>query len=166
MKVLKGILRIMSWCVYAIILITIAIASPMVAGYKPVVVLSSSMEPEYPVGSVTYYKEVSFEEISVGDAITFNLGEESLATHRVVEIDEENRTFVTKGDHNESNDSNPISYTSVRGETVDIAINYAGYFIMHVQTWKVMIPCGVILLLDIISTSDRNKNKKFKENEV
>lgn len=164
MKVLKGILRIMTWCVYAIILIAVAIASPMVAGYKPVVVLSGSMEPEYPVGSVTYYKEASFEEISVGDAITFDLGEDSLATHRVVEINESDQTFVTKGDNNETNDANPVAYTSVQGKTVDLAIDYAGYFVMYIQTWQVIVPCGAILLLDIVLTSDNGKKKKSKEN--
>lgn len=155
MKVLLGILKTLSCLVYIIIFIALAIASPLLFGYKPVVVLSGSMLPDYPVGSVTYYKQVDFDEIEVGDVITFDLGEDSLATHRVIEINEATQEFTTKGDNNETNDSSPVSYTEVQGETVNLVIPYAGYFICYVQNWYVIAVCAVILILDLIFTKEK-----------
>ena len=71
MKILKNLFNILSWIVYIAIFCYILIVAPMVAGYKPVVVLSGSMEPTYHVGSVIYYKSTSFADIQEGDAVTF-----------------------------------------------------------------------------------------------
>lgn len=67
MKIIKGLVSIASWVVYACIICYLLIASPMIAGYKPVVVLSGSMEPTYHVGSVIYYKHLPFADIQVGE---------------------------------------------------------------------------------------------------
>lgn len=159
MKVLLGILKTLSCVVYLIIFIALAIASPMLFGYKPVVILSGSMLPEYTVGGVTYYKEAEFSEITVGDVITFDLGSDSLATHRVVEIDDDTQAFTTKGDNNETNDANPISYMEVQGKTVDFAIPYAGYFVSYVQNWYVIGICAFVLVLDMLLAKDEKEEK-------
>ena len=52
MNVLKQLFNILSWPVYLCIAGYLLIAAPMLAGYRPVVVLSGSMEPTFPVGSV------------------------------------------------------------------------------------------------------------------
>ena len=54
MNVLKQLFNILSWPVYLCIAGYLLIAAPMLAGYRPVVVLSGSMEPAFPVGSVIY----------------------------------------------------------------------------------------------------------------
>lgn len=55
------------------------------------------MEPYYHVGSIVFVdKHVTPEEIQVGDPITFHLENGAVATHRVIEIDEEAREFTTK----------------------------------------------------------------------
>ena len=71
MKTAKFITNILTAIVYVCIIGFLAIAAPMVLGYHPVVVLSGSMEPTYHVGSVIYYKATPFEQINVGDPITF-----------------------------------------------------------------------------------------------
>ena len=110
MNVLKQLFNILSWPVYLCIAGYLLIAAPMLAGYRPVVVLSGSMEPAFPVGSVIYYKAASFEQIQEGDPITFHAGEDgSLVTHRVVEKQELSRDFITRGDANETADPNPVS---------------------------------------------------------
>lgn len=159
MKVLLGILKTLSCVVYAVIIVALAIAAPMLFGYNPVIVLSGSMLPDYPVGSITYYKSADFSDIEIGDAITFDLGEESLATHRVVEINETAQEFTTKGDNNETQDTNPVSYTEVQGKTVDLAIPYAGYFIAFVKSWYVIGICAFILIMDLIFTKDKKEKK-------
>ena len=108
MKIVKGLVGIASGIVYACILCYLLIASPMIAGYKPVVVLSGSMEPTYHVGSVIYYKHTAFANIQVGDTITFRAGTDGMVTHRVTSKSELSRTFTTKGDANPSEDPSPV----------------------------------------------------------
>ena len=90
-----------------------------IVGFTPYAVLSGSMEPAFHVGSLIYVKSVDPEDIKVGDAITFRLsGEDTAATHRVIEIDRENQCFYTKGDANETPDASPVPYSSVLGRAV------------------------------------------------
>ncbi|MDD4849236.1 MAG: signal peptidase I [Gemmiger sp.] len=157
MRIVSGIVRVMSWLVYLVIVLSLLIAAPILFGYKPIVVLSGSMEPAYPVGSITYYKQTAFENIAVGDAITFQIGESSLATHRVVAVNAEDQTFTTKGDHNDTEDATPVAYTGVQGKTVKFAIPYAGQYIAAVQHWYIIVACGLILLLDMLLSPERKK---------
>ena len=87
---------------------------PRLMGYGIYEVVSGSMEPEIPVGSVVYVKAARPEEVEAGDVIAFNKGG-SVITHRV----EENRyvegEFITKGDANAENDMNPVGYQELIG---------------------------------------------------
>jgi len=74
MRLFAGIAKMLSWLVYAAIFAALAIAAPILFGYRPVAVLSGSMEPAYPVGSIIYYKAADFNEINAGDAVTFKIG--------------------------------------------------------------------------------------------
>ena len=47
-------------------------------------VISGSMEPDYPVGSLIYVKECDPSEVEVGEVITFVLSNKTPATHRVI----------------------------------------------------------------------------------
>lgn len=155
MKVLSGIFRGLACIVYLVIILSLLIAAPLLLGNKPVVVLSGSMEPKYPVGSVTYYKKSAFEDIAVGDAITFQIGDNSLATHRVTAIDTVDQTFTTKGDNNDTEDAVAVSYDEVRGKTAAIAIPFAGYFVNYVQRWYVLVTCGGVLVLDMLLSPEK-----------
>ena len=74
----------------ACVLLAVALAAPRVLGLTPFVVLSGSMEPTYPVGSLVYVRSVDASELRVGDPVTFTLeGREAVATHRVIEVDAE-----------------------------------------------------------------------------
>ena len=151
MKVIRVILNILSWPVYLCIAVGLLIAAPMVAGYRPVVVLSGSMEPTYHVGSIIYYKEASFEQIAQGDPITFHAEEGgTLITHRVVEKSEINREFVTKGDANKTVDPNPVSYGNVAGKTSKLTIPYAGYLITIGRKPIVMAILAMILVMGML----------------
>lgn len=157
MKVLRGFLKVLSCAVYLMVVLALGLVAPILFGYQPAVVLSGSMEPDYPVGSVTYYQYAEFDEIAVGDVITFTLGTDSLATHRVVEIDQTAQTFVTKGDSNDSNDQNAVAYSEVQGKTVSVVIPWVGYFVVYAQSWQVIAIGGAILVLDLIFSKDTKK---------
>ena len=88
MEILKKIFGVLSIICYVCIGTLLCIELPWVFGYKPEVVLSGSMTPLFPEGSVIYYKYVPFESIQEGDVITFVSGE-AVITHRVVGVDSE-----------------------------------------------------------------------------
>ncbi len=72
-------------------------------GRAPVWVLTESMEDTIPRKSFILIRQVSSEEVKVGDIITFYSSDPALGgalnTHRVVGIREDSGNFVTKGDH-------------------------------------------------------------------
>ena len=109
------------------ILLAVPLTVPKLFGYQLYGVLSGSMEPVFPVGSVVYVKEAKAEDGKVGDPITFKMSAESdvVATHRVTAIDDVNRVFTTKGDANEFEDSTPISFDRLIGKAV-FCIPYLG----------------------------------------
>ena len=90
---------------------------PRLMGYNIYEVVSGSMEPEIPVGSVIYVKAAEPETVEAGDIIAF-VQNGSVITHRV----EENRyvegEFVTKGDANSKEDMEPVKYGSLEGKVV------------------------------------------------
>ena len=116
MNVLKQLFNILSWPVYLCIVGYLLIAAPMLAGYRPVVVLSGSMEPTYPTGALIYVKDVKPQDVKVGDPITFVLNEElTVATHRVIEVNTADGWFRTQGDANDSPDGSPVLFENLIG---------------------------------------------------
>ena len=87
---------------------------PRLFGYEIYEVVSGSMEPEIPVGSVVYVAAVPPEEIQAEDVIAFRSGQ-TIITHRVVTNRMLDGEFVTKGDANEQEDMNSVPYDSLIG---------------------------------------------------
>lgn len=152
MKILKRIFSVLSIICYVCIGTLLCIELPWVFGYKPEVVLSGSMTPLYPEGSVIYYKYVPFESIQEDDVITFVSGD-AVITHRVVEIDSESQTFRTKGDANPSIDSGSVSYSAVKGKVQRVVLPYFGYAIRFIQEhyWILAVVAAILFLGMIIS---------------
>lgn len=158
MRYIKQFFDILSWPVYLCIAAFLLIAAPLAVGNHPVVVLSGSMEPAYPVGSVIYYKSASPDDISAGDPITFRAGEDgALITHRVVEKREITREFVTKGDANETADPSPVSYALVVGKASGWAIPYAGYLVTFGKKPAVIAIMAGILFLGMLADFSESK---------
>ena len=90
-----------------LILLLAAFGGVRLAGLTPYMVTSGSMEPEYPVGSLIYVKDVPPEEIVEGDVITFRLTDgRTVATHQVYEVDREQEQFRTQGINNRDSEGN------------------------------------------------------------
>ena len=100
--------------ILAVFVLCLPITAPRIFGYEIYNVLSGSMEPAIPVGSVIYVEKVEPSQVEVDDVIAFHDGE-SVIAHRVVT----NRTslgeFVTKGDANDVEDFDPIPYDALIG---------------------------------------------------
>ncbi len=87
---------------------------PRFMGYEIYNVVSGSMEPEIPVGSVIYVEEAVPEEVQEGDVIAF-WSNDSVVAHRVVKNKMVEGAFVTKGDANAEEDMNDIDYEALVG---------------------------------------------------
>lgn len=117
----------------AAIMVAFLLVGVRLLGVEAYAVLSGSMEPTYPTGSLIYVKPVSPEAIREGDPITFVLNEDLVvATHRVVTVDEENRSFITKGDANDAVDGAPVRFENLLGKPV-FCIPLLGYVAAYVR---------------------------------
>lgn len=112
-------------------------------------VISGSMEPEYPVGSLIYVKEVDPSEIEVGDVITYVLPNDMPSTHRVIGVDAANQHFFTKGDANDISDGAPVHFKNLIGTPVFKIplLGYVAYYIQHPPGMYIAIAVGAILLI-------------------
>lgn len=149
---LKKICGILS----GIILLILAVLAglliiPKFMGYEEMAVLTGSMEPNYPVGSLIFVKEIEPDQLEVGDVITYRLDSDTVVTHRIVEIDKEVQTVTTKGDANSSNDGSPVPYSEIVGKA-HFKIPYLGYVSMNIKTPKgIMAICGVLIAIILLT---------------
>ena len=118
-----GIVIIMLVIVFCLILIL-----PKQFGYQVYNVVSGSMEPEIPVGSMIFVENTAPEEVAAGQIIAFEAGG-SVVSHRVVENRNAAGEFVTKGDANDTEDINTIPYDSLIGR-VAYHVPRIGQFMM------------------------------------
>ncbi len=90
---------------------------PSVFGYKPFMVLSGSMETEIHKGDLIITKIIEPETLKIEDVIAFRDAEGTVTTHRIKDIVENDGEtyFITKGDNNNSQDQNLVSYDDVEG---------------------------------------------------
>jgi len=119
------------------------------AGYKPVVVYSGSMEPGLSVGTLAFVESVPAESVRVGDVITFGDPHQPgrLVTHRIVETAETPEgelAFRTKGDANLNRDPWAIALPNEAGRLA-FDVPYVGYALWYAKTREVRM--GLILLV-------------------
>lgn len=101
----------------ALVLACLPMVMPGLLGFGAYTVVSGSMEPAIPTGSLVYIAGAEPEGIKTGDIIAFHGGEGSGAviTHRVVENRVVMGEFVTKGDANSAQDMKPVPYSDFMG---------------------------------------------------
>lgn len=121
------------------------------------------MSPTYEIGTVIYYKEVAIEDIKEMDVITFQSGEDSNVTHRVMEFID--GKMQTKGDANLSPDAELVEYQDVKGKIVDYKLPLLGYYIKFVNENLYLVAVVVIILIseffiENMKAFDINKENK------
>lgn len=133
------------------ILICIPLTVPRLAGYQIYHVISGSMEPAIPVGSVVYVKDVAPADIQKKDVIAFHsvLGEEAIITHRVVSNNSVAGEIVTKGDANAKEDMEPVPYENVLGK-VALTVPVLGKILATVATIQGKAAVGSVILLSLL----------------
>lgn len=134
-------------------------------------VISGSMEPEYPVGSLIYVKDVDPYSIQKNDVITYVLPNEMPSTHRVVRVDEDNQLFYTKGDANETEDGSPVHFKNLIGKPIFKIplLGYVAHYIQHPPGMYIAIALGAILLIAVflpdLLKKDNNKKEDKKDSD-
>ena len=133
----------------------ITIAVPAAVGGMPLSVLTGSMRPTYPPGTLVVIKPAAPEEIGIGDVITFQIesGKPAVATHRVIARSTDSGTgevrFTTQGDANNTPDAEPVQPVQVRGK-VWYAIPYLGWANQAIdggtRSWAVPALAGALFL--------------------
>lgn len=153
---MKALTTLTKWTVYLVVLSVVVAAAGLVVsgrlGYispiKPYVVLSGSMEPTIPTGSVVLVQPDSVG-YGVGDAITFSQGTSGdVVTHRITEIvgSPGQVAYRTKGDANKTIDAGEVDKDQVVGKVL-LTAPYVGYGVDFAKK-----PYGFILLVIVPAT--------------
>lgn len=138
---MRGVLRflraLLVWVILlvAVAALLVAVLVPRVAGATPYTVLTGSMRPLYPPGTLVVVRPTDADRIEVGDVITYQLesGRPTVVTHRVVALGvrtDGERVFTTQGDANDVADQEPVREIQVRG-TLWYHVPHLGW----VNTW-------------------------------
>jgi signal peptidase len=98
----------------------VLVVVPKLSGSTPLTVLTSSMEPALPPGTLLVVRPVETADVRVGDVMTYQIesGRPEVISHRVTEVvssTDGSTAFVTKGDNNDAADESPVRPEQVRG---------------------------------------------------
>lgn len=110
----------------------IASKSEVIASIRSFVVLTGSMQPTIPVGSVVYTQK--FSNYQFGDVISFKR-KDITVTHRVVAVEKNNNDvfYKTKGDANKSLDTDLVPKDKVIGRKI-FQIPHIGNLVLFLKT--------------------------------
>lgn len=114
-KMLPGLCNLLGTLILLLIIaVCVPLAFPRYAGYEVYEVVSGSMEPEIPVGSVVYVKYVVPDDIAEEEVIAFQ-SNSSVIVHRVIQNKVVEGEFITKGDANAAEDLRAVPYSDLIG---------------------------------------------------
>lgn len=173
---MKNLRSITTLLVCIAVLFSFFVSIIRVFGFRIYGVLTGSMEPAYPTGSLIYVRDVNPDDLRIGDAITFSLSPNVIATHRIVGIvpDENNptyRRFQTKGDANRSVDASLVAPANIIGK-VAFSLPYLGTIANYIQNppgiYVAILVSGALIVLVFLTDSSTGKklpflNKKGKQ---
>lgn len=151
-----------------VILLCSLLILPKLFGSHMYHVLSGSMEPELPVGSLICVREGKPEEVKEGDIIAFysSLEGEGIITHRVVKNNVVSGNFRTRGDANEKEDPLPVSYDNYIGRMV-LTVPYMGklFTVMTSTYGKAAAVFAVLLgaLMNLAASSGTGKRGRSED---
>lgn len=163
MKAIRSSVHVLALLCYVFVGIYVIVCIPCLFKYRPLVVLSGSMEPTFKTGGIIYYKHALPEEIKAGDIITFRNGD-TFVSHRVNKI--ENNLYETKGDANNTVDAIKIKYSDIVGKDADFCIPYVGYYIKYINDHMYLLIIVAIILVTefLLSNIGTSKKNNLKEN--
>lgn len=137
----------------------VLIIIPMVTGSQTYSVLTGSMAPTYPPGTLLVVKPTDFDSLQTGDVVTYQIesGRPDVVTHRIIGFSsgqDGERQLLTQGDNNDLADETPVMEIQVRGELF-YAVPYVG-FLAHAlgqtdRSWIITALAVTLIGLGILS---------------
>lgn len=111
--------------------IAAAVVVPRIAGATPYSILTGSMKPKYPPGTLVVVKPIDTDDIAIGKVVTYQLksGKPTVVTHRVVgmiQSPDGTMRFRTQGDANDAPDRELVRPVQVKG-ALWYDVPYLGY---------------------------------------
>ncbi|TQL47644.1 signal peptidase [Homoserinimonas aerilata] len=164
---------------FVLLIGVLVIVVPAATGSTPMTVLTGSMEPTYPPGTLIIVKPLDAQEVRIGDPITYQIesGKAAVVTHRVISISHSTNgelAFTTKGDANGAADALPVQPVQLKGKVWYSVpwIGYANNFVNgEARSWLVpAIAVGLFLyagymLASGIATSMRKRRAETTPQE-
>jgi signal peptidase len=121
--VLAWVRRVAAWTVILGVgaVLAVSVVVPRLGGGTPYAVLTGSMRPSMPPGTLVVVRPADPGELGIGDVITYqrSSGEPTVVTHRIVAIEiapDGQRTFRTQGDANDAPDLRSVRPVQIRGK--------------------------------------------------
>lgn len=145
-----------------------------ILGYRPIYVMTGSMEPYMMTDSICMTKKVdSLDELQVGDVVTFSVYSEAanrnlMITHRIIDIADDG-TIQTKGDNNDAPDNFQIHINDIYSKVIGVWNGFAS--IVHFFDSPKGIPTAIgfmaVIVLGTIAVKclKPDKGKDTKESE-
>ncbi|WP_431817544.1 signal peptidase I [Gordonia jacobaea] len=162
----------------AVGLLAAVVVVPRLAGATPYTIMTSSMRPHMPPGTLVMARTADPAQVHTGDVITYQLrsGQADVVTHRVVGVGQDGRgerLFTTRGDNNPTTDPAPVRAVQVRGK-VWYSVPYIGY-LNQVITGRqhvvaVYVVAGLLLayavFMALSSARDRRRARRERRRET
>lgn len=167
-KALKIGVNVLAWIVLIIaFLVTLIVFSSdknngvaNLFGYIPMTVESDSMVPTFKQGDLIICKDIDdINALKEGDVITFWTiidGKRVKNTHRIVGIndDDGSRSFVTRGDNNEIDDTLPAYASDIIGKWTNAKLAKVGKAMNFLRTKKgfficILLPMALFFLFEL-----------------
>jgi len=155
----------------------LVIVIPAIAGAMPLTVLTSSMEPKLPPGTLIVVKPIATNDITIGDVVTYQIesGKAGVITHRVTGITNSSdgtRTFTLKGDNNAVADEPQILPVQIQGK-LWYSVPWIGYVSNFVngdsKSWLVpviaialFIYAGYMIMSGLLSGARKRKRARLR----
>lgn len=128
--ILDELCKIIFLVLLPLALFTLLTSRVSVFGMQSFIVLTGSMQPTMPVGSVIYTLKQS--DYTTKDIITFKTSDNNFISHRIVQT-LPNTHFKTKGDANNIVDANLVNKSQIVGKAITV-IPLLGYMIAFLKT--------------------------------
>jgi signal peptidase len=158
-------------------IMVVAVIIPKVTGATPLTVLTSSMEPGLPPGTLLIVEPVDTDTIKIGDVVTYQIesGKPAVVTHRVTEVLSSTtgeRTFTFKGDNNDSVDP-PVIPEQIQGR-LWYSLPLIGYvstfvngehraLVLPIIAAAMIVYAVIAILLGLADTVKKRREKKRQD---
>lgn len=166
--------RVVAWFVIVALVAAVAVSVivPRMASATPYTILTGSMQPKYPPGTLVVVKSAPISDISVGTVVTYQIesGKSAVVTHRVKQISITSNgvtLFTTQGDANNVADAKPVRPVQIKGR-LWYHVPYLGYVNKYItgkerHITMIIVVSGLLLYAAYMLTSSlRDRFRKSR----